>query len=54
LQAPGRAVSEASTQHALLVEQRRTNRLLQGLIYAALGFLGGVVVARVFLHGWPG
>jgi ubiquinone biosynthesis protein len=54
LQAPGRAVSEASTQHALLVEQRRTNRLLQGLIYAALGFLGGVVVARAFLHGWPG
>ena len=54
LQAPGRAAGEASAMQALLVEQRRTNRLLQGLIYGALGFLGGVVAARAFLHWWPG
>ena len=37
---------------ALLAEQRRTNALLQGLIYAALGFLAGVLA----VHGlgwWP-
>jgi ubiquinone biosynthesis protein len=28
----------------LLAEQRRTNRLLQGLVYGAVGFLLGLVV----------
>ena len=54
LQAPGRAAGEASALQALLVEQRRTNRLLQALIYAALGFIGGVLVARSLLHWWAG
>jgi ubiquinone biosynthesis protein len=35
---------------ALLAEQRATRRLLQGLIWAALGFLLGAVVVRVLTH----
>jgi len=35
---------------ALLVEQRRTNRLLQALLYAAVGFVGGVLVTQILLH----
>jgi ubiquinone biosynthesis protein len=34
---------------ALLAEQRRTNRLLQGLVWGALGFLLGMVMARLWL-----
>ena len=40
---------------ALLLEQRRTNRLLQGLLWAGLGFVGGLLVARWALGltmGW--
>ena len=35
---------------ALLVEQRRTNRLLQALLYAAVGFVGGVLATQILLH----
>ena len=35
---------------ALLVEQRRTNRLLQGVIYAVLGVVVGVLAAQLALH----
>ncbi len=35
---------------ALLNEQRRTNRLLQSLIYGGLGFLAGVVVTQLLSH----
>jgi ubiquinone biosynthesis protein len=38
---------------ALLAEQRRTNRLLQALLYAAVGFVGGVLVTEIMLR-WPG
>jgi ubiquinone biosynthesis protein len=38
----------------LLAEQRRTNRLLQGLLWAGLGFVGGLVLATLALHLWPG
>ncbi|MBL8340584.1 MAG: ubiquinone biosynthesis regulatory protein kinase UbiB [Rubrivivax sp.] len=38
--------------HQLLAEQRRTNRLLQGLLWAGLGFVGGLVVATVASHLW--
>jgi len=38
---------------ALLAEQRRTNRLLQALFYAAVGFVGGVLVTQILLR-WPG
>ena len=33
----------------LVVEQRRTNRLLQGLVYTILGFALGMVVMQMFL-----
>ena len=35
---------------ALLMEQRRTNRLLQALLYGAVGFVAGVLAMQVFLH----
>ena len=34
---------------ALLAEQRRTNRLLQALVWGALGFVLGMVIARAWL-----
>ena len=36
---------------ALLVEQRRTNRLLQALLYAAIGFVLGALAVQLWLHG---
>ncbi len=36
--------SEQKAIEALLVEQRRTNRLLQGIVYAGIGFLLGVLL----------
>jgi ubiquinone biosynthesis protein len=41
--------SESPALLALLAEQRRTNRLLQGLLYGALGFIAGMVIARLWL-----
>lgn len=35
---------------ALLAEQRRTNRLLQGIIYGGVGFLLGLLVTQVLLR----
>jgi len=35
---------------ALLAEQRRTNRLLQGLIYTVYGFLFGLIVTQLWLR----
>ncbi len=35
---------------ALLAEQRRTNRLLQTLLWAALGFVLGLLVTRLLMH----
>ena len=37
---------------ALLAEQRRTNRLLQGLLIGALGFVAGALLVQLWLH-WP-
>jgi ubiquinone biosynthesis protein len=34
----------------LLVEQRRTNRLLQGLVYAVIGFALGMVVMQIIMR----
>jgi ubiquinone biosynthesis protein len=34
---------------ALLAEQRRTNRLLQAVVYGSIGFIAGMVIARVWL-----
>ncbi len=42
--------TEQKMLEALLVEQRRTNRLLQAIVYAGLGFMIGVVVVQWLLH----
>ena len=36
---------------ALLAEQRRTNRLLQALVYATLGFIGGALAVQWLMQG---
>ncbi|MBP6900804.1 MAG: ubiquinone biosynthesis regulatory protein kinase UbiB [Burkholderiaceae bacterium] len=38
---------------ALLAEQRRTNRLLQGLLYGAIGFIAGALLMQILLR-WHG
>ena len=42
--------ADQKTLEALLTEQRRTNRLLQAIGYAGIGFLIGVVVVQWVLH----
>ena len=37
---------------ALLAEQRRTNRLLQGLLWAAVGFIAGLLATRWISAWW--
>jgi ubiquinone biosynthesis protein len=34
----------------LLIEQRRTNRLLQGLVYTVLGFALGMVFMQIVIR----
>ncbi len=43
------AGSDSTALLALLAEQRRTNRLLQTLVWAAVGFAAGLLVSRLFL-----
>ena len=45
--------AQARALEALLLEQRRTNRLLQGLVYAGIGFVLGVLVMQMLPH-WAG
>ena len=42
--------TEQKMLEALLTEQRRTNRLLQAIVYAGIGFLIGVIVVQWVLH----
>ena len=44
-------VPDAATL-ALLAEQRRTNRLLQAVVYAAVGFVVGILATQLMTH-WP-
>ena len=53
LQAPAQSAAESAALIALLGEQRRTNWLLQALLFGALGFLAGVLLVRAWLHWWP-
>jgi ubiquinone biosynthesis protein len=47
-----RPASDSAALLALLAEQRRTNRLLQGVIWGVIGFvLGALVVRLALLHG---
>ncbi len=49
LQADDRGADGAALR-ALLLEQRRTNRLLQGLLYTAAGFAAGALLAHLLLR----
>jgi ubiquinone biosynthesis protein len=44
---------ESEALLALLAEQRRTNRLLQALLWAAVGFVAGLLATRLFFP-WAG
>jgi ubiquinone biosynthesis protein len=44
-----RAAPDQAALQALLAEQRRTNRLLQSLIYGTLGFVAGLLAMQLFL-----
>jgi ubiquinone biosynthesis protein len=41
---------DAALMQALLAEQRRTNRLLRGVLWVGVGFVGGLLVAQVLLR----
>jgi len=43
LQGPSQAAAQAAALQALVAEQRHTNRLLQSLLFGAIGFVGGVL-----------
>jgi ubiquinone biosynthesis protein len=45
-----RPVFDTRALEALLAEQRRTNRLLQAVVYGGLGFLIGVVTVQLVSH----
>ncbi len=51
-QSPGSG-PEMAALLALLAEQRRTNRLLQAALWAALGFLLGALATRLLVGVWP-
>ncbi|MBK6717584.1 MAG: ubiquinone biosynthesis regulatory protein kinase UbiB [Burkholderiales bacterium] len=51
-QAGGAEASSRELMTALLLEQRRTNRMLQGLFWVAGGFVLGALVARWLLWHW--
>ncbi len=42
-----RAAGDAAVLHALLAEQRRTNRLLRGALYGGIGFVLGVLAMQL-------
>jgi ubiquinone biosynthesis protein len=46
----GQTEAESGAMVALLSEQRRTNRLLQGLVWAVLGFMAGLLLAQWWLR----
>jgi ubiquinone biosynthesis protein len=42
--------NDTALLHALLAEQRRTNRLLRGLVWSGAGFLGGLLLAQAVIR----
>jgi len=46
------APASAAQVARLLREQQRTNRLLQALLWAAVGFIAGIALVRVFVTTW--
>jgi ubiquinone biosynthesis protein len=53
LQAPAQSAAESAALVALVAEQRRTNRLLQGLAFGLLGFLAGILLVRMWWQWGP-
>jgi len=47
------SAGEAKAMRVLLLEQRRTNRLLQSLLYAGMGFTVGLLVAHILMQVGP-
>ena len=45
-----RPVAEQRAVEALLAEQRRTNRLLQGIVYGGIGFVLGLLAMQVLVR----
>lgn len=45
-----RALPQSGDLKALLAEQRRTNRLLQSIIYSAVGFVLGLFAMQMYMH----
>ncbi len=45
-----RAEPSGADLKALLAEQQRTNRSLQGIVYAVVGFVGGLLAMQAYLH----
>lgn len=43
-------VDNSAQLQALLAEQKRTNRLLQGLVYAVIGFALGMVITQIIIR----
>ena len=46
------APRESAALLALLAEQRRTNRLLQAVLWAAVGFVAGLLLTQVAVRWW--
>ena len=45
-----RAQPPSTDYRELLAEQRRTNRLLQALVFTAIGFAAGLFAMQLYLH----
>ncbi|MBK7261288.1 MAG: ubiquinone biosynthesis regulatory protein kinase UbiB [Rubrivivax sp.] len=50
LQPRNRADADSALLRALLLEQRRSNRLLQAVLFGAIGFVAGVLVVRIVMQ----
>jgi ubiquinone biosynthesis protein len=46
LQPPAQTVQTQRMLEALLLEQRRSNRWVQAVVYVAVGFLGGLLAVQ--------
>jgi ubiquinone biosynthesis protein len=47
----GSSTAQARALEALVDEQRRANRTLQGLLYGVVGFLAGAALVYLLLRG---
>ena len=52
-QKPTDSQRDQQVMHDLLAEQRRTNKLLQGIIYGGLGFVLGLIVMQFVVRLHP-